>query len=62
MQAEPTFAYLMLLTNIMVYAIGLTRLAQGPEGTMDYFLSLAEVNELVEAGEYYRCPPPPGLN
>jgi len=44
----------MLLANLVVYGAGLTRLAQGPGGTMDYFLSLAEVNEAVEAGEYYR--------
>lgn len=53
-QAKARFAYIIMLANILVYGIGLSRLTEGPEGPMNYFLSLAEVNEAVEAGEYFR--------
>lgn len=43
------------MANIAVYGVGLSRLVtEGQEGPMNYFLSLAEVNEAVEAGEYFR--------
>ena len=43
-----------------MYAVGLSRLfTEGPEGPTNYFLSLAEVNEAIEVGEYYRSDPAP---
>ena len=55
LQVKPRFAYFILAANIVVYAVGLSRLfTEGPEGPTNYFLSLAEVNEAIEAGEYYR--------
>ena len=61
-QAKARFAYIILLANILVYGVGLSRLiTEGPEGPTNYFLSLAEVNEAVEQGEYFRCSNVPHL-
>ena len=58
LQVQPRFAYLILVANLLVYGIGLSRLfTEGPEGPTDYFLSLAEVDSAIEGGEYFRSSP-----
>lgn len=38
-----------------VYAIGLSFIfSEGQDGPTDFFLSLANVDDAIEAGEYYR--------
>ena len=55
-QAKPLFSYLLLALNVLVYAAGLGfRFLEGEDGPTDYFLALANVNDGIEAGEYYRC-------
>ncbi|KAK9818358.1 hypothetical protein WJX72_011269 [[Myrmecia] bisecta] len=54
-KVRPRLAYLMLGANLALYGLGLAvGFAEGREASEDYFLALANLNDEIQHGEYYR--------